>query len=98
MAADASYQFGRLYQKDGYYEKAINAYEKAITAYEDLFENAPESTWRDEAVYNQAVCYDAIHEFTKAHKLFKAYMKLGKDMEFYRQAEQKVQQYEHNRR
>ena len=86
-AADARYQIGRLYQLNGQLEQAIEAYQ-------DLFENNPESTWRSEGVYQQAVCYRGIREFAKAYEAFKAYMSLGRDVEYYREAEQIVRQFE----
>jgi len=89
LVADALYQIGRLYQQDGQYEKAIKAYDK-------LFEDAPESTWRDKSVYNQAVCYEAIREFTEAYRAYKAYMGFGKENEFYREAELKVRVFEND--
>ena len=55
-AADALYRTASLYQQNGEYERAIEAYN-------NLFENAPESVWRNEAVYQQAVCYRSIREF-----------------------------------
>ena len=55
-SADAMYRTGTLYQQNAEYERAIEAYD-------NLFENAPESVWRNEAVYQQAVCYRSIREF-----------------------------------
>ena len=87
-AADALYRTGTLFQQNGEYERAIEAYE-------NLFENAPESTWRNEAVYQQAVCYRSIREFGAAYKGFKAYMSITKgDVPYLREAEQIVRQYE----
>ena len=86
-AADARYQIGRLYQLNGQLEQAIEAYQ-------DLFDNNPESIWRSEGVYQQAVCYRGIREFAKAYEAFKAYMSLGRDVEYYREAEQIVRQFE----
>ena len=87
-AADALYRTGTLYQQNGEYERAIEAYN-------DLFENAPESTWRNEAVYQQAVCYRSIREFGAAYEGFKAYMSITKgDTPYLREAEQIVRQYE----
>jgi tetratricopeptide (TPR) repeat protein len=86
-AADARYRIADLYQKDGEYLRAIDAFA-------DLFENSPESTWRDQGVYQQAVCYRAIREFAKAHEGFKAYMSINKDGKYYREAEQILRQYE----
>ena len=87
-AADALYRTGTLYQQNGEYERAIEAYN-------NLFENAPESTWRNEAVYQQAVCYRSIREFGAAYEGFKAYMSITKgDTPYLREAEQIVRQYE----
>ena len=86
-AADARYHIGRLYQLNGQLEQAIEAYQ-------DLFKNNPESTWRNEGVYQQAVCYRGIREFAKAYEAFKAYMSLGRDVQYYREAEQIVRQLE----
>ncbi len=86
-AADALFRIGDLYQKDGQYQRAISAYD-------DMLDKAPESTWRDEAVYQQAVCYRAIREFEEAYDGFKAYMSIDKEGKYYREAEQIVRQYE----
>ena len=86
-AADALFRIGDLYQKDGQYQRAI-------AAFEDMLDKAPESTWRDEAVYQQAVCYRAVREFEEAYRAFKAYMSLDKEGKYYREAEQIVRQYE----
>ena len=87
-AADALYRTGTLFQQNGEYERAIEAYN-------NLFENAPESVWRNEAVYQQAVCYRSIREFGAAYEGFKAYMSITKgDTPYLREAEQIVRQYE----
>lgn len=86
-AADALFRIGDLYQKDGQYQRAI-------AAFQDMLDKAPESTWRDEAVYQQAVCYRAVREFKEAYRAFKAYMSLDKEGKYYREAEQIVRQYE----
>ena len=86
-AADALFRIGDLYQKDGQYQRAI-------AAFQDMLDKAPESTWRDEAVYQQAVCYRAIREFKEAYRGFKAYMSLDKEGKYYREAEQIVRQYD----
>ncbi len=87
-AADALYRAGTLYQQNGEYERAIRAYDS-------LFESAPESTWRNEAVYQQSVCYRAIREFGSAYEGFKAYMSITKgDTPYLREAEQIVRQFE----
>ena len=86
-AADALFRIGDLYQKDGQYQRAISAFQ-------DMLDKAPESTWRDEAVYQQAVCFRAVREFEEAYRGFKAYMSLDKEGKYYREAEQIVRQYE----
>ena len=86
-AADARYHIGKLYQLNGQLEQSIEAYQ-------DLFDNNPESIWRNEGVYQQAVCYRGIREFAKAYEAFKAYMSLGRDVSYYREAEQIVRQFE----
>ncbi len=86
-AADARYHMGRLYQLNGQLEQAIDGYQ-------ELFDNNPESIWREEGVYQQSVCYRGIREFSKAYEGFKAYMSLGREMRYYREAEQIVRQFE----
>ena len=86
-AADALFRIGDLYQKDGQYQRAI-------AAFQDMLDKAPESTWRDEAVYQLAVCYRAVREFEEAYEGFKAYMSIDKEGKYYREAEQIVRQYE----
>ncbi|MCY4404671.1 MAG: tetratricopeptide repeat protein [Candidatus Poribacteria bacterium] len=86
--ADSLYKIGVLYQKNADYERAIQAFE-------DLLQNAAESTWRNECVYQQAVCYRAIREFRAAYKGFQAYMSITKgETPHFREAEQILRQYE----
>ena len=87
MAADARYQIGRLYQLNGQLDQAIDAYQ-------ELFDNNPESIWRAEGIYQQAACYREVRKFTKAYEGFKAYMNLGRDVEYYQQAEQIIRELE----
>lgn len=86
--AAALFQVGSLYQQDAQYERAIQAFD-------DLLEKSPESTWRNESVYQQAVCYRSIREFGSAYEGFKTYMSLAKgDRPYLREAEQIIRQYE----
>ena len=86
--ADALFKVGDLYQQSGQYERAIQSYE-------NLLQEAAESIWRNEAVYQQSVCYRAIREFGSSYEGFKTYMSLNKgDTPHYREAEQIVRQYE----
>ena len=88
--ADAHYRIGRLYQLNGQLEQAIHAYQ-------ELLDNNPDSGKRSEGIYQQAVCYREIREFTKSYQGFKAYVSLGPDMEYYQEAGQNVRQFEMNR-
>ncbi|MCG9133506.1 tetratricopeptide repeat protein, partial [Candidatus Poribacteria bacterium] len=71
-AAAALYRIGAVYQQQG-------AYERAIEAYDNLLETFRESIWRNEAIYQQAVCYRAIGEFEAAAEGFKRYRNIIKD-------------------
>ncbi len=82
-----SYQIGRLNQLNGQLERAIEAYQ-------DFIDNYPESIWRNEGIYQQAVCYRDIHEFVRAYYGFKTYMRLGRDERHYMEIEQIVRQFE----
>lgn len=86
--ADALFKIGSLYQKSGQYERAIKAFE-------DLLQNTPESIWRNEAVYQQSICYRAIREFRSAYEGFKTYISLTKgETPHLREAQQILRQYE----
>ena len=65
-AADAMFRTASLYQQNG-------AYERAIEAYDNLLETFRESVWRNEAIYQRAVCYRLIGEFGAAYGGFKIY-------------------------
>ena len=73
-AAAALFRTGELFQQNGDYERAIEAYDT-------LFENAPESVWRNEAVYQQAVCYRSIGEFEAAYEGFEIYRNIIKTIQ-----------------
>lgn len=85
--ADARYQIGRLYQLNGQLDQAIEAYQ-------ELYDKCPESLWRAEGIFQQAVCYRSVREFAKAYEGYIAYMNLGRDAEYYQEAEQIVRQFE----
>ena len=70
-AAHALFRTGELFQQNGDYERAIEAYDA-------LFENAPESVWRNEAIYQQALCYHSIGEFEASYEGFKVYRSIIK--------------------
>ena len=72
-AADALFRAGELFQQNGDYERAIEAYS-------NLLELAPESTWRNEAVYQRAVCYRSIGELEAAYEGFKVYRSIIKEI------------------
>ena len=86
--ADALFKIGSLYQKSGEYERAIKAFE-------NLLQDTPESIWRNEAVYQQSICYRAIREFRSAYEGFKTYISLTKgETPHLREAQQILRQYE----
>ncbi len=86
--ADALFKIGSLYQQSG-------EYERAISAFEDLLQNSPESVWRNEAAYQQAICYRAIREFRLAYEGFKTYISLTKgETPHIREAQQILRQFE----
>lgn len=86
--ADALFKVGSLYQQSGQYERAIEAYE-------NLLQNSPESIWRNEAAYQQAICYRAIREFRSAYEGFRTYMSLTKgETPHQREAQQIIRQFE----
>ena len=60
-AADALFRIGSLYQQSGEYARAIKAYD-------NLLETGLESVWRNEAIYQRAVCYRSIGEFGAAYE------------------------------
>ena len=67
FAADqALFRTGELFQQN-------DDYERAIEVYEALLKNSPDSIWRNEAIYRQAVCYRSIGEFEAASEGFKLY-------------------------
>ncbi len=65
-AADAMFRIASLYQQNGEYERAIKAYD-------NLLETGPESVWRNEAIYQRAICYRAIGKFGAAYEGLKIY-------------------------
>ena len=86
--SDSLYKIGDLYQQSGQYERAIQGYE-------NLLQEAPQSIWRNEGVYQQAVCYRAIREFRLAYEGFKTYISLTKgETPHLREAQQIIRQYE----
>ena len=65
-AVDALFRTGELFQQNGDYERAIEAYDT-------MLETTPDSVWRNEAVYQRAVCYRSIGEFKAASEGFEIY-------------------------
>ena len=84
----AHYLHGRAYHSNGQLEQAIGAYQ-------GLLDHCPEPLWPHNAVfYLQADCYREIREFTKAYEGFKAYLSLGRDVDYYQEVEEIVRQFE----
>ena len=74
-AAAALFRTGGLFQGNGDYERAIEAYDALL----ENSSNSPESIWRNEAIYQQAVCYRAIGELKAASEGFKRYKSIIRD-------------------
>jgi tetratricopeptide (TPR) repeat protein len=89
--AYSRYRMGRLFQLTGQLERAIEAYQEVWDKHRDSF------GWRAKGVYQQAVCYREMSEFTKAYKGFKTCVSLGPDAENYQEAERIVRQFEMDR-
>ena len=77
-----------------HYRTTAQALYDVAESYEQLLDNNSESTWCAEGIYQQAVCYRGIREFAKAYEGFKARMNLGRDVEYYQQAEQIIRELE----
>ena len=65
-AADAMFRTASLYKQNSEYERAIKAYDALLETY-------PESVWRNEAIYQRAVCYRSIGKFGAAYEGFEIY-------------------------
>ena len=90
--ADALIKTAILYKQDKQYERAIHTYDT-------LFETLPESLRErgGDPIYQQAVCFDALHRYTDAFKGFKTYIRFAKNdkkASYLQEAKQIIHQFE----
>lgn len=93
VVADALYNIANLYQENKQFERAIHAYN-------NLFKEVSRpSNWIYKSIFQQAVCYHAIQQYTDAYKGFKTYIRFANnsDTSYLRKAEQIIRQFEQDR-
>lgn len=88
-AGEAAFHIGRIYQHNGDYLKALDAYEAALKDY-------PQSTRRSQAIYNRALCYEAVGEYELAYKEYQAAALFGFGTidKYNKEAKRKVSRFE----
>ena len=88
--AQARFGIAEIYHVD------LHRYYEAVDAYEEYIKFHPTDFRRDEAVYNLAICYEALRDYENAYKYYKTYSDTYNDGKFFRAAEMKVRQYEYD--
>lgn len=89
QAAEARYGIASIYQEEGQYMEAADAYVEYIKYHPSYFK-------RDLAIYNMAICYEALRDYEEAYESYKTYSETYPDGKFYKAAELKVRQYEYD--
>jgi tetratricopeptide (TPR) repeat protein len=89
QAAESRFGIAEIYQDQGRYFEAIDAYEEYIKFH-------PTDYRRGKAIYNMAICYEALRDFEKAYERYVTYRDTYPDENFYKAAELKVRQYEYD--
>ena len=89
QAADSRYGIGDIYQQLGRYYEAIDGYK-------DYIKYHPTDFKREAAIYNTAICYEALRDYENAYEQYKTYRDTYDDGKFYKAAELKVRQYEYD--
>lgn len=69
-------------------------YMEAIDAFDEFITRNPTYYRRPEAIYNMAICYEALRQYMKAYDYYKIYADTYKEAERFKAAELKVRQYE----
>lgn len=90
QVAQGRYTIAEIYQSD------LARYLEAIDAYEEYIKYHPTDFRRDEAIYNMAICYEALRDYDKAYDSYKTYRDTYGDGKFYKAAELKVRQWEYD--
>ena len=73
-----------------------NQYMEAIDAFNEYIAKNPSYYRRAEAVYDMAICYEALRQYDKAYDFYKTYKDTYPDKEQFKAAELKVRQYEYD--
>lgn len=71
-------------------------YMEAIDAFEEFIAKNPTFYRRPEAIYDMAICYEALRQYDKAYDFYKTYKDTYPDKEQFKAAELKVRQYEYD--
>jgi len=89
QAAEARYGIASIYHEEGQYMEAVEAYEEYIKYHPAYYK-------RDEAIYNMAICYEALRDYEEAYENYRTYSETYPDGKLYKAAELKVRQYEYD--
>ncbi len=89
QAAEARFGVASIYQEQGQYMEAVDAYTEYIKYHPAYFK-------RDQAIYNSAICYEALRNYEEAYENYKTYAETYPDGKFYKAADLKVRQYEYD--
>jgi tetratricopeptide (TPR) repeat protein len=89
QVAEARFGVAEIYQSQARYFEAIDAYDEYISKH-------PTDFRRDEAIYNMAICYESLRNYTEAYETYRTYRDTYPEGKFYRPAELKVRQYEYD--
>jgi len=89
QSAEARYSIAEIYQEQGLYFEAIDGYNEFIKYHPTYFRRAP-------AIYNMAICYEALRNYAKAYERYRTYSITYPDEKLYKAAELKVRQYEYD--
>ena len=69
---------------------------EAVDAYAEYIKYHPSYFKRDQAIYNSAICYEALRDYEEAYENYKTYDETYPDGKFYKAADLKVRQYEYD--
>jgi len=89
-AAEARYGIAEIYHLE------MRRYLEALDAYEEFIKYHPTYFRREEAMYNVAMCYEALRYYDEAYDNFKGYVDTYPEGKVYKAAELKVRQYEYD--
>jgi tetratricopeptide (TPR) repeat protein len=89
QTSESRYGIAEIYQEQGLYFDAVDAYNEFIKYHPTYFR-------REQAVYNTAICYEALRDYEEAYENYKTYAMTYPDEKFYKAAELKVRQFEYD--